>query len=883
MKLKKSLLLSLVTLAGLSICSAVFANAPLANTPIGNQARAVYTDDSGVEREVFSNTVVTRVAEVIALTLVDDNNIIGSAGSIVYFPHTLTNEGNAADIFNLLAVNAGGDFNLSGIVIYPDSNQDGLPDNFTPITSTTEIAPGGQFHFVVAGTVPVSAAAGEDAVVTVTATSQGDATQTASNTDTVTVTTGAVMQVTKAINTPSGVPGTQATYTITYTNTGSAAAAPLTITDLIPDGMEYVAGSARWSVSGATALDDAPGGDPDGIAYDFGDTTADTATFVIANVNPGQSGFVRFTVEVEAGRAPGVIPNTAVFEFTSDGDPQGPFNSNTVPFTVIQVPGVTLDPPAPIQDAPAGSVVSWNNLLTNTGTGTDTFDITIVGNTFPSGTSFQLFQSDGVTPMIDSNGNGTPDTGPVAAGATYNVVIRAQLPSNASGDNGGAGFTVTKRATSGFDPGTSDDAIDVLELITGAGVDITANAAAGDPGALGEGAGPEGAPVVTNTTNPGTTTIFDLFVTNTGPNTDTYNLLADQNTVFGSVNDLPQGWSVVFRDAGGSVITNTGPIAPGANRNITAHVTVPSTAIPGAVSIYFQSLSPTSGAGDVIHTAVDVNVVRGLTIQTDNVGQTFPGGSVVYEHILTNTGNVIEGVQSDVIFNLVSSPNPTGWTTTLHHDANVDGILNPAETPIDFTTATLSDIPGLGGGIAPGQSIRFFVRVIAPLGAADGATLATVISVTTNNVAAGDFDAGGPLVSAAPPVVSNTDTTNVVRGDLTVLKEQAISLNNDGTLDTAFTTQQVTAAPPGAAIVYRITVTNVGSADATGITVNDAVPAHTTFNDTFEVPTITGDGTVNTFVAPANGAPAGTNVVFNVGTLSPTGEAVMTFRVVINE
>jgi uncharacterized repeat protein (TIGR01451 family) len=882
MKTPKSLNLSVAIFALLSLICSALAAAPLANTPIGNQAKATYTDDSGVEREVFSNTVITRVAAVYGLTLVDDNTKLGSAGSVVYFQHTLTNEGNAPDSFVLDVDNDGGVFDLTGLVIYPDSNQDGLPDNFTPITSTSQIAPGGQFHFVVAGTIPVSASAGENALVTVTATSQEDGTQEETNTDTVTVTAAAVMQVTKAIDTPSGVPGTQATYTITYTNTGSSPAAPFTITDVIPDGMEYVAGSALWSVSGGTALDDDGLVNPANMDFDFGVTAADTVTFEIASVNPGQSGFVRFTVEVEAGRAPGIIPNTAVFEYTSDGDDEGPFNSNTVPFTVIQVPGVTLTPPPSVPNWPAGSTVSWTNTLVNTGTGTDTFDITIVSNNFPTGTTFQLFQPDGQTPMTDSNGNGTPDTGPVAAGATYLVVIKANLPSNASGDNGGLGFGVTKRATSGFDPGTSDEALDELDEISGAGVDITADAALGDGGALGEGAGPEGAPVVTNSTNPGTTTIFDLYVTNTGPNTDSYNLLADQDFNFGSVNDLPAGWSVVFRNTGGSVITNTGPIAPGANRHITAHVSVPAGQQPGDVSIFFQSLSPTSGAGDILHAAVDVNVVRALSLQTDNIGQTFPGGSVVYEHILTNNGNVTEGVaaDSDVIFNLVSGPDATGWTTTLHYDANGDGILNAGELPIDFTNTNLGGIPTLAGGIAPGQSLRFFVRVIAPLGAADGATLATEISVTTVNVGGGDFDAGGQYVSAAPAVVSNTDTTNVVRGDLTVVKEQAISLNNDATLDTPFTTQLIPAAPPGSAIVYRIRVTNVGSADATAITVNDTVPAHTTYNTDFEAATIT-IGSVDT--EPANGAAAGSSILFNVGTLTPTQVSEMTFRVVIDQ
>ena len=50
--------------------------------------------------------------------------------------------------------------------------------------------------------------------------------------------------------------------------------------------------------------------------------------------------------------------------------------------------------------------------LTNTGNATDVFDITIGAGTFPVGTSYSLFQADGVTPLTDSDGNFVPDTGP---------------------------------------------------------------------------------------------------------------------------------------------------------------------------------------------------------------------------------------------------------------------------------------------------------------------------------------------------------------------------------------------------------------------------------------------------------------------------------------
>lgn len=890
----RSLLLAIVGVCGFAF--AAQAAAPLVNTPIGNQAKASYTDDSGVAREVFSNTVVTLVTQVHGLTLEYPNAKFATPGQWVYFTHSVTNDGNGPDTFDLEAEQTLAPFPFESIVIYADANQDGLPDNFSPISATTELAPGAEFHFVVAAKIPASAVLTHIASVTVTAESSAfvDIATTPdlqrTNVDTVTITNDAVFTVNKSINIPSGVPGTTVTYTINYTNNGSAAATNFTLTDQIPVGMTYVAASATWSTYALSDDDDGSEATAPAVSYDFNVTTPGHTTLVVANVAPGASGSFTFQATVVAGTVPGIINNQAEFEYTSNGNPyEG--ESNIVPFTVIQVPGVTLTPPVdPLPPIPAGGTATWINVLTNDGTGTDSFDITIVpGNNFPDGTTFQLFQSDGQTPMVDTNGNGVPDTGPLAPGATYNVVLKASIPIDApNGDNGGLGYTVTKLATSFFGPlhpdGT-DDADDFLEEITGAAVDLTVNdslpgADAGD----GAGAGPEVNAVVTQSANPGETTVFELFVNNTGPSTDSFNLVADKDTGFGAVNDLPPGWTVVFRSgsANGPVITNTGPISSGGNRPVFAVVSVPPGTPPGAVSIYFKAESPTSEALDPLHVAVDVNVIRELSIQTDNVGQTFPGGSVVYEHILTNNGNVTEGgVDSDVTFALANvGANAAQWTSTVHYDANGNGIIDPAELPIDFAVQNLNDVRP--GGILRGESIRLLVKVVAPLGATDGATMATTITIATSNVADGEFDAGGDFVSPAPADVANTDTTNVVRGDLTILKEQAISLNNDGVLDSAFTTAQLSA-PPGSAIVYRLTVTNIGAAAATGITVNDTVPAHTTYNTAFESARFVSITGVNPVDLPVVAAPVGGALVFNVGTLDPTETAVMSFRVLINE
>src|SRR6185436_15950084 len=118
---------------------------------------------------------------------------------------------------------------------------------------------------------------------------------------------------------------------------------------------------------------------------------------------------------------------------------------------------------------------------------------------------------------------------------------------------------LTKTATSGFNNLVSAVATDNLTLITANTVDVTNNAAL--PGAPGAGTGPEAAFVIRNITNPATTTRFTLYVNNTSGQNDNFDMAASTDNTFGAVT-LPAGWTVTFRNAGNSVITNTGVIAP---------------------------------------------------------------------------------------------------------------------------------------------------------------------------------------------------------------------------------------------------------------------------------------------------------------------------------
>ncbi|MGB5439325.1 MAG: hypothetical protein WBN90_06705 [Gammaproteobacteria bacterium] len=873
--------------------------APVAGSVIGNQASATYLDGSGQARTATSNLVETVVAQVGGVDIESDLSKSTSVGGTVNYPHTISNSGNGVDTFSLAVVDAdSGNIALGSLVIYADADQDGVPDNFTPITVTPGMNPGDSYGIVVATTVPGSAVAGDAESMTVTATSQFDAAVSDAVTDTVTVTGNAVMEVTKAINVTSGPspngnpadPDDPITVTLTYTNRGIGTATAVTITDTLPAGMSYVADSGLWSGS-VTALDDASGAnDPAGIDYDGADTSPNEVVAIIASVPQGQSGSVSFEITVDSGLVPGAIGNIANYSYNDGAGVIPPVDTNTASYTVQSSAGVELTDNGSNTDDDAanddvlisgpvaqGSTLLFDNVLVNNGNGSDTFDIQLSGSTYPPGTTFQLFQADAsgnpISPMTDSNGNGIPDSGPLAPGASYHAVLQATLPTNASGGP----FSITATATSYADPAVTNTVTDTVTEVEDMIMDMTNDPASVDvPGTIGTGAGPEGTAVTTVSVDPGSSAIFTLDLKNESLlSGDTYDLDASTDPAFAAVS-LPPGWSVVFRDAGNAVI-NSLTVPANTTSSITAEITVPANASPSAgTGIFFRAGSSTSGAGDILHDAVVVNTVHDLSIASDSNGQVSPGGSVEYPFTLTNDGNVAETTASLSVAN-----GNALWISTpqIYHDRNGNGVIDAGEPIVADLADVLADGGAAGGAstdLDPGESVNLVARVEAPASAGDGDTNDTTVTVAV------------PLDSD-PGNDSLTNISTVVSGDVSLAKAQGLDVNCDGDLldagDVAFTTGQIntSAAAPGACILYRVTATNTGSSAVSSLVVSDPTPPFTTYGCDSVSPQVvnncaaSGTGAVT---APALGS---TGVIADtVGPLAPAAASTLTFGVKID-
>lgn len=851
----------------IAICMVGIAHAaPPAGTSIGNQASATYTDDTSQTRTVTSNTVTTIVQQVASFTLDAAGDRRGNPGGQVAFPHTLTNTGNGADTFALTTSESGA-FTFDSIRIYADANGDGVPDNSTNLTSTGELAAGAAFRFVVVGTVPNAAVSGTASTITVQGRSGFLNSLTRTNADLVTITNQAVLAVTKGIDLAYGpAPSGLRTFTLSYNNTGNTTATNLVITDTIALGFTYEAGSARWTSTGSTVLTDANADDQSGIVYVWNAGTR-TLTATIASIPAGQSGAVTFQVRVNSGEAPGVnarTQNYATFAYNNGAQNVTSQPTNIVQYTVAQTAAVTVSSDT-VASATQGGTVNFHNTVTNTGNGVDSFNLSLITSSFPAGTTLQLFRADGLTPLTDTNNDGLPDTGPLNAGAALNIVVKATLPANVPAAPGNGSYAVTVHGVSTFNSTVSGDGIDTLTTISSNSVDLTLNAAGnGNPGF---GAGPEVAAVTTRNVAPGGSTRFTFVAANNSSIAESYDLTASRFAGFGDLT-FPAGWTVVFHDAAGNVITNTGVINANSNRTFYADITAPANATTG-FDFYVRTRSPSSNSQDIMFNAVSVGTVRSLVLTPNNLGQSSAGGTVVYTHTLVNTGTAVEGSGTSTV--ALTTTSTAGFTSVIYWDSNNNGVLDPAD-PIVSNLASLTG--GTNGastaaGLDPGEFARLFVKVTSPPGVAAGVTDTTTLNAVVTGTIGGQ---------AAPTGIFATDTTAIVGSNLTLLKRQALDANCDGTPEGSYSTDALGAnAVPGACIRYQITATNAGGSDVHSLLLNDYTPANTTYHGSGAAAAVT-VGSVTT--VPLNGVNGA--VQATVGTLVPGATAVLTFGVRID-
>lgn len=870
---------------GAAFLPSAHAAAPSAGTNISNIASASYTDSNGSNKTVTSNVVSTTVLQVASFTLIADQTKTANANGQVSLSHTLTNTGNGSDTFNVAVVNndtrdnTTDNFDFSGLNVYLDANKDGVPDSQTPVTSVT-LAAGQSVNLIVqATTASNNVTAGDLGKLTVSAISGFDTSVTAKNVDTVKITNGAVISLLKSASvsnvdaTSSSPAAREVEYTLAYQNTGNTTATNVTITDVLPSSLTYVAGSA--TVNG-TAVSDAA--DADG--YNF---TSGTATLVIPTVVANSSGVLKFKVRVNQNTPAGIIRNIAEVDPDGPGaEVKTPSNPNDVTVLGVKkgtINDSTIDAFADGQasTAPADDVITKSTtqgtpvtfgvtagggepiVVHNTGNVTEAFNISVNKNSLPTGSIVELFKADGVTPLTDTNGDGVADTGPIASGATYQVVAKVTLPSSYSSTTPISTILTSTPVTNS----TGTDTINlVIDKVVASTVDLHNGDATNSTGTVVGASGKDtGQFIDTKSTKPGQATNFPLTIDNKGATGDNYNLSTSPT--------LPTGWTVQYYLADGAgnptgaPITNTGNIPSGGSVKLVAVVTPPANAPAGDQEVIFKVSSPATGLTDVMSDRVTVETNRILSLQSDRTGQVAPGGTVVYKHTLTNNGNIVEGATANTLpFTLTNDQTANGWVTTLYVDSNNDGVADAGEL------VTGSDLAVKTGSIARGASVNLLIKVQAPTNATAGTPSAVVLTIKPTVV-------GGQSVAD----LVNTDLTTVTSGQVRLVKEQSLANCVTGAAGTY--TQNTVSAKPGECVKYRITATNEGNADVTNVVISDATPAYTTLKVIASASPVATNATLSTSTAALTDGSTGT-IAAEKTPLVPNTSAVLEFVIKVN-
>lgn len=831
-----ALVIVLVTLLGIDQSS--FAAVPTRQI-ISNMAIGEYTEEGSTVVQVSrSNLVQTTILPVYSVNLTANNSKNVVAGQTVYFNHVLTNTGNEVDQYNFAVTNNTGDnYDFSNLSVFLDKDNDGVPDGAA--ISSYSLGAGDSVGLIVAANVPSGATVNQNGLLTFTVNSLNNATGTKTNTDTATVTNQSALVVRKKFSQTTVANGDVVTIRLDYQNLGSTATGSVTLTDALDSSLVYQPNSGEnWN--GTTVNPNTGSNDPAGINYSV---TSNTVTAVISSIAANATGYIEFKIKVNKTTA-GAINNTVNFQYDHDNNAATATISdlsniavlNVAPIYAVKINGSVSDvnnsTTVVSTSVAQGGQLTFNNYVWNTGNSTDRFNLILTASTFPAGSQIEFYRADGVTPLLDSNGDGIPDTGLLSAGANLPIVVKVRLPSSYAVTTDTT-FEVSPQAQSLGDLTKTSlikDQGNLLATTVARLVDLTNSP---ENNGLGNGnvdnaGNPWKTVTVSTSINPvaGGQAIFPLKVSHTGIGTE-YLLSANANSDFTSLT-LPNGVNRVrfYISANGSNCTVLGSetgktiyLNNAESQLICAVVDVDQLNSSLTTPIYFRVLSTSYVSGnnssnpsqDIIKNAItiqSVNSVAQVEFTPNSRGQVSPLGTVIYSHLLTNntdvdyTGN----------YSFLTNNDQVEFNSTLFYDVNSNGIFDAG----DLAIRSLADLPG--GKLAAHTQVKLLLQVknlvANNLAQANNST----INLTNN--------------SNGQVLASITDVTTVRQTQLKLTKLQARDLDCNGTADESFTANSLNigkqANGQGQCVLYKVILTNTSATSlSSAFTFRDMTPAYT--------------------------------------------------------
>jgi uncharacterized repeat protein (TIGR01451 family) len=524
-------------------------------------------------------------------------------------------------------------------------------------------------------------------------------------------------------------------------------------------------------------------------------------------------------------------------------------SSNVVTTEVAQKAVIDVSPATAAKDLVANSFVLYTATITNGGNFTDTIDLTaLVTSTGLTGSySVEIYSdNDGVSGVIDGTDAIVADTGPLAADATFDVIIK--VIESGTGFVEGESFDVTLTATSS-DAVTNDTGVYTSTIIA-ANVTVTIT---GD----------------NVTPNPGETITYAICLDNTGSDT-AYDVIFELvmptylNYVAGSIRVGTLGWD----NEGPSLTDGGGDDAADWNVTTTGAITVDlgDIAAGGSICVYYQAtVDPATPPGtDIVTdptithdnedgpggTAYDdptpggtgetISITNFYDVTVAAVGgitdSGYPNDQIVYTFTVTNDGNQTDNFDLTYL-------SDQGWNWTIY----VDEVTGNGS--YDGTESAISNDET--GNIGVGVTVTYFLVIDIPADAADGTVDETVVTATSQN------DAGA--------TDSLTVTTTVTAPYLTLVKSVSPTGNQ----------------PPGTTLTYTVVITNAGSVAAQTIVISDNIPTNTTYVP--ESMVYAGDNTVTDSSADSDGAQCdGTTAQFDFASIASGDSKTVSFQVIID-